>query len=176
MQAVKLAERAPNGLFVNTKVCDYIEYFQCGKLCYMFSNQALNTNEKKELYSIKKAMNYSCGSLLVEESHEFYTKIFVHEKNTCETPIELAYYSSISCQSNHNSQICYWCGVDGDFVDPPIDKTSNYKFVFPCCCWCLEKGKDFFCRIEIKTNKKTGGKKRSFSNNSNQVQKRNKLT
>ncbi|CAG8688142.1 10366_t:CDS:1, partial [Funneliformis caledonium] len=144
MQAVKLAERAPNGLFVNIKVCDYIECFQCGKLRYIFSNQALNTNEKKELYSIKEEMNYSYSASLVEENHEFYTKVFVCEKITCEIPIELAYYSSILRRSNYNSQICYWCGVDGGFVDLPIDKTSKYKFVFPYCCWCLEKGKDFF--------------------------------
>ena len=167
---MKSAERAPNGLFVNTKVRDYIECFQCGKLRCVFSNQALDANEKKELYFIKEEMNYSCDSSLVEEDHEFYTKVFVHEKITCKTPIELAYYSSNSRRSNHNSQICYWCGVDGGLVDPPVDKTSNYKFVFLCCCWYLEKGKDFFYRVEIKTNKKTGGKKRNFSNNSNQIQ------
>ena len=146
---------------------DYIECFQCGKLRCVFSNQALDTNEKKELCFVKEEMNYSCGSSLVEDGHEFYTKVFVYEKITCKTPIELAYYSSSLRQNNLNSQICYWCGVDGDLVDPSIDKTSNYKFVFLCCYWCLEKGKDFFCKVEIKTNKKTQDKKRNFSNNSN---------
>ena len=94
MQATKSSERVPNGIFVNTKVRDYIECFQCGKFRCVFSNQALNTNEKKELCLIKEEMNYSCGYSLFEEDHEFYAKIFVREKITCETPIELAYYSS----------------------------------------------------------------------------------
>ena len=173
---MKSAERASKGIFVNTKVRDYIECFQCDKLRCIYSNQALDANEKKELYLVKEEMNYSCGSSLVDKNHEFYTKVYVHKNITCEIPIELAYYSSNSRQNNHNSQICYWCGVDGGLVDPSVEKTSNYKFVFPYCCWCLEKEKDFFCRVEIKTNKKNGSKKRSSNSNSNQSQKCNKST
>ncbi|CAG8562426.1 5820_t:CDS:2 [Funneliformis caledonium] len=133
-QIVKSAERTPKRIFVNTKVCDYIECFQCNKLRCIYSNQALDANEKKELYLVKEEINYSCSSSLVDENHEFYTKVYVHKNITCKTPIELAYYSSNSRQSNHNSQICYWCRVDGGLVDPSVEKTSNYKFVFPCCC------------------------------------------
>ncbi|CAG8700003.1 7742_t:CDS:2, partial [Funneliformis caledonium] len=52
MQAMKLAEWTSNGLFVNTK----------------------------ELYSIKEEINYSCDALLVEEDHEFYTKVFIRKR------------------------------------------------------------------------------------------------
>ncbi|GBB95192.1 hypothetical protein RclHR1_24950001 [Rhizophagus clarus] len=79
MQATKSSEWAPNGIFVNTKVRDYIECFQCDKLRCVFSNQFLDANEKKELCYIKEEMNYSCGFSLVEEDHEFYNKVFVRE-------------------------------------------------------------------------------------------------
>ncbi|GES83675.1 hypothetical protein GLOIN_2v1882875 [Rhizophagus clarus] len=69
MQAMKSSERVPNRIFVNTKVRDYIEYFQC-----------------------------------VEEDHEFYNKVFVRENITYEIPIKLAYYSSNSRRSNHNTR------------------------------------------------------------------------
>ena len=119
----------------------------------IYSERALTPDEKKIFESIEDEMNYTCGSPFVPENHDLYNKVFVREKITCETPIELAYYSSMSRRQGLK-QLCYWCGVDGGLVDSPEILTAKYKFVFPCCTWCLENGKKHFCRVEIKTNSK----------------------
>jgi hypothetical protein len=98
-------------------------------------------------------MNYTCGSSLVSENHILYNKLFVHEKITCETPIELSYYSSMS-RKQGLKKLCYWCEVDSGLADSPKNLVARYKFVFPYCIWCLENGKNHFCRVEIKTNSK----------------------
>ncbi|CAG8732750.1 20960_t:CDS:1, partial [Rhizophagus irregularis] len=55
----------------------------------------------------------------------------------------------MSCRQGLN-QLCYWCGVDGGFADPPENLVAKYKFVFPCCIWCLENGKNHFCQVDMK--------------------------
>ena len=91
------------------------------------------------------------------ENHEFYNILYVREKISYESPIELSYYSS--CKNNPS--ICYWYGYDQGLVDFPTCITSKYKFVFPLCSTCQSEGKDFFTRIEIKTNTK---RKRGINN------------
>jgi len=85
---------------------------------------------------------------LVPEDHALYNILFVREKITCESPIELAYYSS---RKNY-FPVCYWCGYEQGLVDIPTHVLSKYKFVFPLCSICQAAGKEFFRRVEIKTN------------------------
>ncbi|UZO01002.1 uncharacterized protein OCT59_012111 [Rhizophagus irregularis] len=125
--ALESADHVPKGLLINTK--------------------------RQEFGLIENEMNYTCDSLLVSEDHILYNKLFVREKITCELPIELAYYSSISHRQGLK-QLCYWCGVDGSFADPQENLVAKYKFIFPYCIWCLKNGKNYFCQVEIKTNKK----------------------
>lgn len=73
---------------------------------------------------------------------------FYCEKITCESPIELAYYSS----RKNLIPVCYWCRYDQGLVDILMHMTSKYKFVFPLCSICQTSGKNFFGRIKIKTN------------------------
>ena len=87
--------------------------------------------------------------------------MFVHEKISCESPIELAYYSS----RKNNPSICYWCGYDQKLLEVPTYMTSKYKFVFPLCSICQSKGKEFFARVEIKTNTNAKSRKRKRSTN-----------
>ena len=104
--------------------------------------------QKSQFQHIIDEWDYSCGSPLIPEDHALYNVLFVREKITCESPIELAYYSS---RKNFTS-ICYWCGYDQGLVDIPTYMTSKYKFVFPLCNICQAADKNFFGRIEIKTN------------------------
>ncbi|CAG8763783.1 15134_t:CDS:2, partial [Rhizophagus irregularis] len=104
--ALESADHVPKGLLINTK--------------------------RQEFGLIENEMNYTCDSLLVSEDHILYNKLFVREKITCELPIELAYYSSISHRQGLK-QLCYWCGVDGSFADPQENlveiKTNKKKEV-----------------------------------------------
>src|SRR5688500_2001209 len=90
----------------------------------------------------------SCGLSFVPKSHELYNILFVRKKITCELPIELAYYSS----RKNNAPVCYWCGYDQELIDFPARMTSKYKFIFSLYNICQNTGKDFFGRVEIKTN------------------------
>ncbi|PKB97840.1 hypothetical protein RhiirA5_432411, partial [Rhizophagus irregularis] len=151
--ALESADHVSKGLLINTKVQTYIECFQCGKLRCIYSERTLISDERQEFGLIENEMNYTCDSLLVSEDHILYNKLFVREKITCELPIELAYYSSISHRQGLK-QLCYWCGVDGSFADPQENLVAKYKFIFSYCIWCLKNGKNYFCQVEIKTNKK----------------------
>ena len=88
---------------------------------------------------------------MVLEDHALYNILFAREKITCESPIKLAYYSS---RKNY-FPVCYWCRYEQGLVDILTHVThvsSKYKFVFPLCSICQAAGKEFFRRVEIKTN------------------------
>ena len=142
------AERAPPAILTNTKVRDIIQCFQCGKFRCLYSEKALTATQKPEFQHITNDWDYSCGSTLVPEDHALYNILFAREKITCESPIELAYYSS---RKNY-FPVCYWCGYEQGLVDIPTHVSSKYKFVFPLCSICQAAGKEFFRRVEIKTN------------------------
>jgi hypothetical protein len=142
------AERAPAAVLTNTNVRNIIQCFQCGKFRCLYSEKALTAMQKSQFQHIINDWDYSCGSPLAPEDHALYNILFAREKISCESPIELAYYSS---RKNH-TPVCYWCGYDQELVDIPTHMTSKYKFVFPLCNICQTAGKDFFGRIEIKVN------------------------
>ena len=151
MTAMVNAERAPSLIFINTTL-----------LClstrrYLYSERALTAAQQSLFQRIVDDWDYSCGSPLVPESHELYNILFVREKISCESPIELSYYSS----RKNNPPVCYWCGYDEGLVDFPMHMTSRYKFVYPLCNICQSIGKDFFARVEIKTNTKSRKRKRA---------------
>ncbi len=88
------SERISSTIFTNTKVRNIIQCFQYGKFWYLYSEKALNNTQQFLFKCIFDNWDYSCGSSFVPESHELYNILFVREKISCESPIELAYYSS----------------------------------------------------------------------------------
>ena len=150
------AERAPAAVLTNTKVRDIIQCFQCGKLRCLYSEKVL-TNAQQSLFKcIIDDWDYSCGSSLIPKGHKLYNILFVYEKISCESPIELAYYSS----RKNNLSINYWCGYDQELLEFPIYMILKYKFVFPLCSIWQSKRKNFFAQIEIKTNINTKSQKK----------------
>lgn len=136
------SERAPSSILVNTRVREFIQCFQCGKTRCLYSERALSAEDKIACQIAIDEWDYSCGSPLVPESHILYNKVFVREKISCETPMELAYYS---CQkSNVDNNVCYWCGHNNELVEPSESLKSKYKSLFPCCLLCQNAGKDIF--------------------------------
>jgi len=121
----------------------------------------LNNTQQFLFKCIFNNWDYSCGSFFVSESQELYNILFIREKISCESPIELAYYSS----RKNNPTIYYWYGYDQDLLDFPTYMTSKYKFVFSLCSICQSKEKDFFAQVEIKTNTNAKSQKRKRNAN-----------
>lgn len=152
------SERVPSSNFTNTRVREFIQCFQCGKMRCLYSERALSAEEKIACQIAIDDWDYNCGSPFVPEDHILYNRIFVREKISCEMPMELAYYS---CRKNNNSgDTCYWCGHDNELAEPPESLKSKYKSLFPCCTLCRNAGKDIFVRGEIKTNTRATKKRK----------------
>ncbi|UZO26953.1 uncharacterized protein OCT59_019163 [Rhizophagus irregularis] len=155
------SERASSSILVNTRVREFIQCFQCGRMRCLYSERALSAEDKIACQIAIDNWDYSCGSPLVPEDHILYNKVFVREKISCETPMELAYYS---CRkSNVNCDVCYWCGHDNELAVPSESLKSKYKSLYPCCNLCRNAGKDIFVRGEIKTNTRAA-KRRKINN------------
>ena len=77
-----------------------------GELFY--SKNVLKNEEKSELSNILESVQYSCGAVMQDIEHEdvsVLTKVYVRENLTCESPIEIPYYSM-----NHEP-LCIYCGL-----------------------------------------------------------------
>ncbi|PKC50842.1 hypothetical protein RhiirA1_485209 [Rhizophagus irregularis] len=91
-----------------------------------------------------------CGKRRCVYSDKALTELlFVRVKISCDTPMEILYYSS---RKSGNSDICYHCDTDSDFVDPPDSIRTKYKIIYPLCQRCQDKGKEFNARMEVKVN------------------------
>lgn len=65
--------------------------------------------------------------------------IFIRLNIQCDSPVEIAYYSSKLSRPD----ICYYCAESGAELQRDLKK--SYKSVFPVCCTCLEKGFEHPC-------------------------------
>ncbi|CAB5191509.1 unnamed protein product [Rhizophagus irregularis] len=161
MTTMANSERVPSSIFTNTRVREFIQCFQYGKIRCLYSKCALSAEDKIACQISIDDWDYSCGSPFVPKNNILYNKIFVREKISCEMPMELAYYS---CRkSTNNGDTCYWCGHDNELVEPPESLKLKYKSLFPCCTLCRSAGKDIFARGEIKTHTRAA-KKRKIGN------------
>lgn len=105
-----------------------------------------------EIQDFKQSLDvydYSCGAPLFFDEHYLAEILFVRVKISCDTPIEILYYSS---RKSGNVSVCYYCGADGDLIDPPNTLRTKYKIIYPLCQGCQDKGKEFSARSEVKTN------------------------
>ncbi|PKB93249.1 hypothetical protein RhiirA5_441876 [Rhizophagus irregularis] len=109
----------------------------------------LTEQEKQDLESALQTYTYSCGSPIFPDDHSLAQKVFVRVQISCDSPIELLYYTS---KKAGNIPICYWCGANNDFVTVPQNLQENFKLVYPLCSSCNENGKTFYKRLENKVN------------------------
>ncbi|PKY60343.1 hypothetical protein RhiirA4_483933 [Rhizophagus irregularis] len=149
MTTMANSERVPSSIFTNTRVREFIQCFQCGKIRCLYSERALSAEDKIACQVAIDDWDYSCGSPFVPEDNILYDKVFVREKINCEMPMELAYYSCRKSNTN-NCDTCYWCGHDNELVEPPESLKLKYKSLFPCCTLCRSAGKDIFARVYFK--------------------------
>ncbi|CAB4398619.1 unnamed protein product [Rhizophagus irregularis] len=121
----------------------------CGKRRCVYSDKALSQDEIQDFKQSLDTYDYSCGAPLFPDDHYLAELLFVRVKISCDTPMEILYYSS---RKSGNSDICYHCGTDSDFVDPPDSIRTKYKIIYPLCQRCQDKGKEFNARMEVKVN------------------------
>ncbi|PKK56135.1 hypothetical protein RhiirC2_797987 [Rhizophagus irregularis] len=143
------AEPAPKSVFASGKIRDYIMCCDCGKRRCVYSDKALSQDEIQDFKQSLDTYDYSCGAPLFPDDHYLAELLFVRVKISCDTPMEILYYSS---RKSGNSDICYHCGTDSDFVDPPDSIRTKYKIIYPLCQRCQDKGKEFNARMEVKVN------------------------
>lgn len=72
----------------------------------------------------------------------------MREKISCQSPMELAYYSSRKVKPER----CYWCGSKDDLQVKPQNLIDSYQLVYPLCDNCHDEGNDFYYRLAKKTN------------------------
>lgn len=143
------SERAPSTIFANTKVRNIIQCFQCGKFRCLYSEKALTNTYLNALLMIGIIVADLLWYLKVMSFIMYVKKFHVS-------------YQSSQLIIHHATIIhLYVIGVQG-LLEFPTYMTSKYKFVFPLCNICQSEGKNFFVRIEIKTN--TKGQKRKRDN------------
>lgn len=145
------AEPAPSNILISAKIRDYVKCNSCGKTRCLYSDSRLTEQEKQDLNLALQTYTYSCGSPIFPDDHSLAQKIFVRIQISCDSPIELLYYSS---KKVGNIQICYWCGADNDFITPPQSLQEMFKLVYPLCSICYENGQSFYKRLEKKVNGK----------------------
>ncbi|PKY34602.1 hypothetical protein RhiirB3_499282, partial [Rhizophagus irregularis] len=143
------AELAPSNILISAKIRGYIKCKSCGKTRCLYSELKLTEQEKQDLESALQTYTYSCGSPIFPDDHSLAQKVFVRVQISCDSPIELLYYTS---KKAGNIPICYWCGANNDFVTVPQNLQENFKLVYPLCSSCNENGKTFYKRLENKVN------------------------
>jgi hypothetical protein len=145
------AELVLSNILISAKIRGYIKCNSCGKTRCLYSDSKLTEQEKQDLESALQTYIYSCGSPIFSDDHSLAQKVFVRVQISCDSPIELLYYTS---KKAGNVPICYWCGANDDFVAVPQNLQENFKLVYPLCSSCNEHRKIFYKRLENKVNRK----------------------
>ena len=70
----------------------------------LYNNSQLTEQQKEDLEFAIRTYTYSCRSLIFPDNHNLAQKIFVRVQISCDSPIELLYYTS---KKVGNIPICY---------------------------------------------------------------------
>src|SRR5438094_8067969 len=89
-------ESGPSGLFVNTKVREFITCNKCSKVRCLFSERQLTEQDELEI-------QHAIENWFYTHEHDLFNKVFVRKKIGCKTPMEFIYYS---CRKFHPDR-CY---------------------------------------------------------------------
>ena len=100
---------------------------------------------------VLQTYTYTCGSLIFPDDHNLAQEIFIRVQISCDSPIELLYYS---LKKVGNIPICYWCDINSDFEIVPQNLQEKFKLIYLLCNTCNENGKSFYKQLEKKVNRK----------------------
>ncbi|EXX55701.1 hypothetical protein RirG_223030 [Rhizophagus irregularis DAOM 197198w] len=149
MQSQVNAEPIPKSILVVAKIRGYINCKDCGKRCCVYSDKSLTCKEQEDYQQAMDLYSYSCGAPIFPDDHYLKEVVFVRTRISCDSPIEILYYSS---RRSGNYIICYYCGEREDLVTSSQSLKERFKQIYPLCEGCQENGKEFYTKGEIKTN------------------------
>jgi len=149
MQLQANAEPIPKSILAGGKICGYINCEDCRKRRCVYSDKSLNREEQEDYQQALDSYSYSCGAPIFPNDHYLSEVVFVRTRISCDSPIEILYYSS---QKSGNFPICYYCGESEDLVAPSQSLKERFKQIYPLCEGCQGNKKEFFTKGEIKTN------------------------
>ncbi|XP_033762815.1 uncharacterized protein LOC117344244 [Pecten maximus] len=139
------------------KTCQQtVACIECNRPRVVYAASKLSNSEQSLLTRLLSMYHYSCGSILQELQPEdaskaprinaLLTKVYVRSNITCDTPIEVPYFSS-KCFP----PVCFHCGSDTDLVI----KESQY----PMCKICDTRDKQALKRKRNVWEERKGSKK-----------------
>ena len=104
---------------------------ECLKWRVFYAAHVLKPKQRVELEQNLDVLSYSCGasfSDIQDKEDSIFEVVFINNKLTCDSPIEVAYYVVF------NDPLCYYCGSEQNL---PVPKKDEY----PICDECKAIGK-----------------------------------
>jgi hypothetical protein len=101
----------------------------------IYSKHRLTERQQTTVITSMSEYDFSCGAVLLPPSNPLHGKVMTRSSLTCESPVELAYYSSGLGQTD----LCCCCCNAGE-VNQELKK--SYKTVLPLCQECASDGKE----------------------------------
>ncbi|CAG8727542.1 10673_t:CDS:1, partial [Cetraspora pellucida] len=114
-------------------------------------DKSLTNEEQDDYQQALESYMYSCGTSIFPDDHYLKEVVFVRTRISCDSLIEILYYSSYK---SGNYPICYYCEERKELVTPPQSLREHFKQIYPLCEVC-RKNKKFYMKGEIKTNKRS---------------------
>jgi hypothetical protein len=154
-QAYDKALLADSGTYTGQNARAVVECIECRKPRVIYST-SWPSRYSSQLALILSEYDYTCGAPVTIPGHVLHGKIFTRLDMTCESYIELAYYSSTNTFGKNPSLCCY-CAVAETVRDDALLKL--YKTVLPVCETCKQAGHKPVCmrpygKMSNKSNKR----------------------
>ncbi|POG77649.1 hypothetical protein GLOIN_2v1767477 [Rhizophagus irregularis DAOM 181602=DAOM 197198] len=149
MQKQANAEPISKSILIGGKIRFYINCEDCRKRRCVYSDKSLNNEEQEDYQQAIESYSYSCGAPIFPDDHYLSEVVFVSTRISCDSPIEILYYSS---RKSGNYPICYYCGESESLVAPSQSLKERFKQIYPLCEGCQGNEKEFYTKGKIKTN------------------------
>ncbi|CAB4382038.1 unnamed protein product [Rhizophagus irregularis] len=142
------AKPIPKSILVVRKIHSYINCEDCGKCHCIYSDKSLTCKEQQDYQQALDLYSYSCDAPIFPDDYYLKETVFVHIRISCNSPIEILYYSS---RKSGNYPICYYCGESEDLVITPQSLKERYKQIYPLCegCRIMEKNSILKERLKL---------------------------
>ena len=110
-----------------------VQCVDCIKPRIIYSKSKLTERQKVQLALTLSEYEYTCGSPVIPPAHTLSGKVFTRLSLTCESIIELPYYSAAIARID----LCCYCAAESTNVDQELKK--RFKTVLPVCAQCQQK-------------------------------------
>lgn len=146
---------ADAGMYTAQNARAIVECVDCRKPRVVYANSCTWISKfKLDLALLLSEYDYTCGAVITPPGHPLHGKVFTRIEMTCESYIELAFYST-SNNVGKKPGLCCYCAAENTPRD--LDLISRYKTVLPICTQCKLTGYEPVCMRPF--GKATKGKK-----------------